>query len=234
MFSIVFIGAILIGGFCSSVDPNHVPQVQIIQPSKNDIYQWNSQIPYFIEVSDKEDGESKYQEIQSAEVLVKLKYFENAAKASGYLRQKKFGDSVGVMSMLASNCFSCHNVKKKMAGPSFFDIGTKYLNTPVYRDQLVTHIRKGSTGIWGKEAMPSHPELTDSATSEMVRWIMNFATDPKLNYFVGMAGVITLNKPAGATGKGVFILMAFYTDHGSGGSSGDKLTGFDQVLLRMR
>ncbi len=234
ILSIAFIGTILINGYFTFPDPNHAPQVKIVQPSNNGMFQWNSQMPYSIDVSDKEDGDSKYQEIQSTEVLVKLQYFENVAKASDYLRQKKFSDTVGVISMLASNCFSCHDVKKKMAGPSFSDIGMKYPNIPIYRDQLVSHIKKGVSGIWGKETMPSHPELTDSAIKKMVRWIMNYAKDPKLNYSVGLQGVISLAKISGVKDNGVFIMMAFYTDHGSDSSDGKKLTGFDQVLVRMK
>src|ERR1700687_5880746 len=65
---------------------NHTPTVKIIQPQKNAVYIWNSLIPYSVDVSDAEDGESKYQEIQSMEVLVKLKYVENAVKSSAYLK----------------------------------------------------------------------------------------------------------------------------------------------------
>src|ERR1700676_1715764 len=175
--------------------PNHAPVVKIIQPNKNAVYISNSLVPYSIEVSDAEDGESKYQEIQSAEVLVKIKYVAGAVKASAYLKQKKSGDSVAVMSMLVSNCFNCHAVKTKLAGPSFLDISKRYENTISNRTQLVNHIQKGSTGIWGKEVMPTHPELTDTVARLMVKWIMTYANDPGLNYFVGLQGVLPLNKP---------------------------------------
>jgi cytochrome c len=138
--------------------PNHAPIVKIIQPALNSIYIWSNLVPYSIEVSDAEDGESKFQEIQSAEVLVRLKYIENSIKASAYLKQKKFNDTVGVINMLISNCFSCHGFKNKLAGPSFQDISRKYSNTIPNRKLLVTHIQKGSAGIWGKEVMPTHPE----------------------------------------------------------------------------
>src|SRR5664279_1944726 len=116
---------------------NHVPVVKIILPVISSKYAWNDQLAYSVEVSDIEDGESKYQEIQSSEVLVKLRYMENSAKAADYLKQKKFNDTVGVGDMLVSNCFSCHGFKAKLAGPSFQDINRKYPNTITNLNQLV-------------------------------------------------------------------------------------------------
>src|SRR5450432_91674 len=214
--------------------PNHAPVVKIIHPAKNSFYEWNSLVLYSVEVSDPEDGESKYQEIQSAEVLVKLKYVENSVKASAYLKQKKFNDTVSLNDMLLSNCFSCHGFKTKLAGPSFQDISRKYPNTIPNLNQLVKHIQNGSTGIWGKEVMPTHPELSDSAAGKMVKWIFRYANDPGWDYFVGLQGSIPLKKPGVTSSHGVFILTAFYTDHGSPDFPGKRMTGSGQVLLQMK
>src|ERR1700688_2227821 len=88
--------------------PNHAPRVKFLEPSGKTIHTWNELVPYSVEISDQEDGESRFQEIPSAEVLVKLKYVENQAKASLYLKQKKIADSTGISGMLISNCFNCH------------------------------------------------------------------------------------------------------------------------------
>jgi|SRR5450432_878547 cytochrome c len=214
--------------------PNHAPVVKIIHPAKNSFYEWNSLVLYSVEVSDPEDGESKYQEIQSAEVLVKLKYVENSVKASAYLKQKKFNDTVSLNDMLLSNCFSCHGFKTKLAGPSFQDISKKYPNTIPNLGQLVNHIQKGSVGIWGKEVMPSHPELNDTLAGKMVKWILTYANDPVLNYFIGLQGVLPLNKPATTIQFGLFIVTAFYTDHGSADFPDKRITGSGQVILKMK
>jgi cytochrome c len=214
--------------------PNHAPVIKIIQPAQNSIYLWNSQIAYSVEVSDAEDGESKYQEIQSAEVLVSLKYLENSMKAANYLKQKKFSDTTGLISMLVSNCFSCHGFKTKLAGPSFQDISKKYTNTISYINQLKKHIQKGSTGIWGKEVMPTHPELTDSATGKMVKWIFRYANDNGSNYFVGLQGSISLKKPTITGSQGVFVLTAFYADHGTIDFPNKRMTGSGQVIIQMK
>ena len=205
--------------------PNHAPVVRITQPANHSVFKWGSQIQYAVEVSDAEDGESKYQEIQSAEVLVRLKFTGSSAQASTYLKQKKFNDTTGLMSMIISNCLSCHGFKNKLAGPSFQDISKKYQADPSTRDQLENHIITGSTGIWGREVMPTHPELNADVAKKMVQWILTYANDPGLNYFVGLQGVLPLNKPKSNIQSGVFIFTAFYTDHGSADFPAGRITG---------
>jgi len=104
---------------------------------------------FFIEVSDAEDGESKYQEIQTAEVLVKLRYIENSAKASAYLKQKKFSDTIGVMNMLVSNCFNCHGVKQRWPA-RLSKISVKISEYNCKPESIVNHIQKDPRHM-GKE-----------------------------------------------------------------------------------
>ena len=214
--------------------PNHAPVIRISQPANHLVCIWGSRVQYSVEVSDTEDGESKYQEIQPAEVLVRLKYAENSAEASTYLKQKKFNDTVGLMNMMVSNCFSCHGFKTKLAGPSFQDISKRYPNTSSSREQLENHILTGSTGIWGKEVMPTHPELNAEFAQKMVQWILTYANDPGLNYFVGLQGVLPLNKPKTNIHSGVFIVTAFYTDHGTTDFPNKRITGSGQSILKMK
>lgn len=213
--------------------PNHAPVVKIIQPQKNSSYIWDDPVPYAVRVSDKEDGDSKYQEIPSTEVLVKLKYLENAARASVYMKQKKFNDTLGIMSMLVSNCFSCHGVKTKLAGPSFQDISKHYRNSVINSTELANHIKKGSSGVWGKEVMPSHPELSDTVIRQMVKWIMVYSNDPTLNYFVGLEGTLPLNRPGIVFRTGIFALSAFYPDHGTIDFPDKRMIGSDWLTFRV-
>ena len=214
--------------------PNHVPVVSITKPVNHSVYSWGSQVQYSADVSDTEDGESKYQEIQSAEVLVRLKYVDNAVQASAYIKQKKSDDTIGLMNMMVSNCFSCHGFKTKIAGPSFQDISKRYPNTSENREQLENHILTGSTGIWGKEVMPTHPELKADIAQKMVQWILTYANNPGLNYFVGMQGVLPLNKPKTNIFSGVFVVTAFYTDHGTTDFPDRRMTGAGNVVLKMK
>jgi cytochrome c len=214
--------------------PNHAPHIIFIEPFEKTFHNWNEQVHYSVEISDQEDGESKFQEIPSAEVLVKLKYEDNKAKASLYLKQKVIADSAGVYSMLISNCFNCHAVKMKLAGPSYLDISNRYQNTRKNQDLLINHIQYGSRGIWGNEAMPTHPELPDSVARKMVKWILNYAKDPELNYLIGLQGTLPLTKPVVTTHQGLFIIEAFYTDHGSVDKHENKLTGSSRMIIQMK
>ena len=218
----------------SAQSTNHAPIVNIIQPAKNASFSWNTMVPYSIDVSDSEDGESKFQEIANGEVIVRLKFAADMTKATNYIKQKKSGDTVGLTGMVVSNCFNCHAVKTKLAGPSFQEISIRYGKSNIDRSQLINHIKKGSTGIWGKEVMPSHPELTETNLSQMVQWILNYANDPGLNYFVGLQGALPLNKPKLSGSKGIFIMTAFYTDHGSADQTEKRITGSGQVLIQVK
>ena len=60
---------------------NQAPVVKIISPKINSSYRENAQVAYKISVSDKEDGESKYQEINPKEVLLKVEYVKDTAEA---------------------------------------------------------------------------------------------------------------------------------------------------------
>ena len=214
--------------------PNHTPRIKFIEPFEKTFHSWNEQVPYSVEISDQEDGESRFQEIPSAEVLVKLKYVDNQAKASLYLKQKITADSAGVYSMLVSNCFNCHAVKLKLAGPSYLDISNRYQDTRKNQDLLINHIQYGSKGIWGKESMPTHPELPDTVVRKMVRWILNYARDPGLNYVIGLQGTLPLIKPAATAHQGLFIIEALYTDHGSADQPDKKLTGSARIIIQMK
>jgi cytochrome c len=213
---------------------NHKPAVKITEPVNNSINPWNQQIPYSIEVSDSEDGESKYQEISTNEVFVRLKFERDDKTAAAYLNKKKSDDTLGLNGMIVSNCFNCHAVKTKLAGPSFQEISIRYPLSKTNLDLLVKHIKNGSTGIWGTEAMPRHPELTDSAILRMIKWISAYSNDPGLNYFIGLKGNLILNKPAKNISRGIFIVSAFYTDHGIAANPDRKITGSGHLLIRAR
>ncbi len=244
---VFFLGICLFPGPIRSVAPsdkyrihlhsrlvNHAPVVKINQPSRNGVYTWNAMVPYSIDITDSEDGDSRYDEIASNEVIVRLKFVPDAVKASGYLKQKKFGDTTGLSAMLVSNCFNCHGVKTKLAGPSFQEISRHYKLSDINRNQLVNHIRNGSSGIWGKEVMPTHPELTDSAAGQMVRWILNYTNDPGLNYLIGLKGALPLNKPSNNLLKGIYVMTAFYTDHGTADFPDKRISGSDQLMLQVK
>ena len=82
--------------------------------------------------------------------------------------------------------------------------------------------------------MPSHPELNPVFAQKMVQWIMTYANDTGLNYFVGLQGVLPLTKPKTNIQSGVFTVTAFYTDHGTVDFPNGRITGFGLCVLKMK
>ncbi len=179
---------------------------------------------YEISVSDKEDGESKYDEIDAKQVLLEVKYFSDASKINTATNKN---DAPGLAAMKTSNCFNCHGFDNKVIGPSFNEINKRYKPTAENMALLEKRIKNGSTGVWGKTPMPTHPELTDAQIKNMVQWIMQNASEPGTNYYIGLEG--NFNLQTSANKNGAYVLTATYTDHGVN-NSGQRLEGRDAML----
>lgn len=215
---------------------NHAPVVRIMRPLNNSIYESATRIPYSIQVSDQEDGESAYQEIPSREVLLKVKYLPEIYKLNSYLKQKDNRDSSDLQQMMISNCFNCHAIKTHLIGPSFQEINKHYPHTRSKIDSLEKRIALGVTGIWGREVMPTHPELTGKQIKQMVNWIMRNANDndPTVDYYAGMEGSFQYKEQKSGMNKGILVLAASYTDHGPKNHPGQKLKGKDLVIVHLK
>lgn len=207
-------------------DENHPPVVKIISPKNNSSYNWNTQVGYSVSVSDKEDGESKFDEINVKEVVLRVKYFSDAAKANAALNENI--NEPALVAIKTSNCFNCHDFNAKSIGPSFFEISKRYA-TSSNIDAIVKHIREGSVGVWGKVKMPTHPELSKAQTEEIVKWILKNASDPTVNFYSGTDGSFW-TKTAGKQ-QGAFLLTATYTDHGSKENPKQNLSGQDAIIV---
>src|SRR6202012_5639467 len=131
--------------------------------------------------------------------------------ASSFVAKGMQADEPGLAAIRTSNCFNCHNFNGKAMGPSFDEIQKKYPSAKINIDTLVKRISAGSTGIWGKEKMPSHPELPQQQVKSMVEWILRNGNKTGVNYFIGVNGIVpgTYLKSPGA-----YVLTASYIDHG--------------------
>jgi cytochrome c len=74
-----------------------------------------------------------------------------------------------------SDCMTCHAVDKKIIGPSFKDIATKYKGNPKAVELLVQKVKVGGAGSWGTMAMSPHPGLSDADITTVVKWILSGA-----------------------------------------------------------
>lgn len=74
-----------------------------------------------------------------------------------------------------SACLGCHNVNKKIVGPSFQSIAQRYKNDPGAQNFLKNKITKGGSGSWGVVPMPANTKLSDADLSLLTRWILRGA-----------------------------------------------------------
>ena len=213
---------------------NHAPVVKIVSPKNNCEFDWNSQLIYSVTVSDKEDGESKYDEINTKEVLLEVKFIDDNSKLEQALRKSLQNDPPGLAFIRTSNCFNCHAFDSKSIGPSFYDISKKYKPTPQNIALLVKHTREGSTGIWGKASMPTHTELTKEETKKMIEWIFQNARATNSNYYVGLEGSFRIKPNVTSRNKVAYILIASYTDHGAKGVARQRLKGQDMIVIHSK
>ena len=72
-----------------------------------------------------------------------------------------------------SACMSCHQVAKKVVGPSFQDVAKKYKGDAKAADHIVTVIKKGGKGTWGAVPMPPHPQVSDENAKKLAAWILS-------------------------------------------------------------
>lgn len=72
-----------------------------------------------------------------------------------------------------SACMSCHQVAKKVVGPSFQDVAKKYKGDAKAADHIVTVIKKGGKGVWGPVPMPPHPQVSDDNAKKLADWVLS-------------------------------------------------------------
>ena len=70
------------------------------------------------------------------------------------------------------NCMACHAVDKKLVGPSYKDIATKYAGQADAVDKLAAKVVKGGSGAWGPVPMPANAQINEADAKKLVTWIM--------------------------------------------------------------
>lgn len=72
-------------------------------------------------------------------------------------------------------CLACHQVDKKLIGPSYQDVANKYKGQADAHDLLVKKVKEGGVGVWGQVPMPPNPAVSDADVNALVTWIMGMA-----------------------------------------------------------
>jgi cytochrome c len=215
---------------------NHPPAVKIVSPKANEAYEESSRVQYVIDVSDKEGGESKFQEINPTEVLLMVRYFSSTAAADAAMSGAITDDPPGLGTIRTSNCLSCHAFDARLIGPSFADIRKRYPYSQGQVEGLSRHILEGTSGAWGRIKMPSHPELTREQAAACATWILKTAADPQTSYYTGTQGSFRVAVPQESQSKDkrMLVLIASYTDHGLKDDPGQRMQGRDTIRIQVK
>lgn len=73
----------------------------------------------------------------------------------------------------SKNCMSCHAVERKVLGPSFKDVASKYKDDKGAVDTLATKIMKGGSGVWGPVPMPANNQVSEADAKKLAGWILS-------------------------------------------------------------
>ena len=71
-----------------------------------------------------------------------------------------------------SGCLACHAVDRRILGPSFREVGARYVGSSEAEGRLVAKVKTGGGGVWGAIPMPGQPQVKDADARAVVNWIL--------------------------------------------------------------
>ncbi len=69
-------------------------------------------------------------------------------------------------------CMACHQIDKKVVGPSFKEIAARYAGQKDAEAKLAKKVREGGSGVWGQVPMPPNTTVTEKDALALVKWIL--------------------------------------------------------------
>lgn len=72
----------------------------------------------------------------------------------------------------SKNCMSCHAIDKKLVGPAYRDVATKYAGQKGAVDRLANKILKGGSGVWGPVPMPANSQVNEAEAKRLAAWVL--------------------------------------------------------------
>ena len=70
------------------------------------------------------------------------------------------------------NCMACHAMDKKIVGPSYKEVATKYADDKEAVAKLADKIIKGGAGVWGPVPMPANAQVSPAEATQLAQWIL--------------------------------------------------------------
>src|SRR5580658_6244596 len=102
----ILIPATLLALFVIPRQANHSPIVKIEAPANNATLTISSGLSYQIQVTDQEDGDTRYDEINTKEVILEQAYL--AAEPGNPTKPASPARAPALDIMAANSCFNCH------------------------------------------------------------------------------------------------------------------------------
>ncbi|RYU93261.1 PQQ-dependent sugar dehydrogenase [Emticicia agri] len=199
---------------------NEPPQVSLELTEGNKTFFFpNKDVSYEVKVSDKEDGSLADKRIPASKVKITATYqdAEDAPQAQGH-QAAPVTFTAGKNLIDKSDCKACHFPDKKSVGPSFIDVARKYKANSNAVALLSDKIIKGGAGVWGDVAMSAHPNIGLPEAGQMVQYILSLGDKKVPPTLLPPKGNVTAKIPEGGDpNKGVYKLLASYTDKGANG-----------------
>ncbi|TKK65680.1 PKD domain-containing protein [Ilyomonas limi] len=212
-------GAVAKSDVVSVYAGNEIPDVTIQLGGNKSFYLPGKPIPYTVKVQDKGA-------VDNANLYISANFVE------GYDRA---GDAnIGAGTHIAGrnlafsmDCKTCHKEAEKSIGPAFIDVSKKYEKDPNAMNYLMNKVMKGGAGVWGDQAMPAHPNISQADLKQIIEYVMSLSQKTTLQKSLPPTGTIT--PPAGAKGNATLVVAASYTN--TPANNLKALTGSNTVAL---
>lgn len=79
----------------------------------------------------------------------------------------------------SSGCLACHSIEKKVVGPAFRDVATRYRDDAGAVTVLMSKVAAGGVGVWGAEPMPSYsPRVASEDIEALVTFLLGLPDNP--------------------------------------------------------
>ena len=69
-------------------------------------------------------------------------------------------------------CLSCHGVDRRIVGPAFKDVASRYKSQPDAEAKLLEKLKRGGSGAWGPMSMPPNPDLAEADAKALLQWVL--------------------------------------------------------------
>ena len=102
-----------------------------------------------------------------------MKQFVIAALMLGAAASAHAVDAAKAQEIANKNaCMGCHQVDKKLVGPSYKEVAAKYKGDKNALATLTKKVKSGGSGVWGPVPMPANAQVSEAEAKQLVQWIM--------------------------------------------------------------